>query len=109
MDEDLSPVIGANAAVDTADAAGYDAEKWGSLDVYGNPRVMNGNRLDVGAVEADWLPTYSKKIGKRFSVTAVDPAVELVDDGVKIPAGASLAATFGRAGRANGGGGVSGL
>ena len=102
VDEDLSPVIGANAAVDAVDAAGYDAEKWGSLDVYGNPRVMNGNRLDVGAVEADWRPTYSKKIGKRFSVTAVDPAVELVDDGVKIPAGASLAATVGRAGRANG-------
>ena len=102
VDANLSPVIGANAAVDAVDAAGYDAEKWGGLDVYGNPRVMNGNRLDVGAVEADWRPTYSKKIGKRFSVTAVDPAVELVDDGVKIPAGASLAATVGRAGRANG-------
>ena len=32
----------------------------------------------------------------------VDPEVALVEDGVKIPAGASLAATVGRAGRANG-------
>lgn len=102
VDANLSLVIGANAAVDAADGDAYGAEKWGGLDVYGNPRVMNGNRLDVGAVEADWRPTYSKKIGKRFSVTAVDPTVELVADGVKIPAGASLAATVGRADRANG-------
>ena len=102
VDANLALVIGANAAVDAADADGYDAAKWGDKDVYGNPRVMNGNRLDVGAVEADWRPAYTKKIGKRFVVTAVDPAVELVEDGVKIPAGASLAATVGRAGLANG-------
>ena len=102
VDANLAPVIGANDAVDAAGAAFYDAAKWGDLDVYGNPRVMNGNRLDVGAVEADWRPLYTKKIGKRFVVTAVDPAVELVDDGVAIPAGASLAATVGRAGRADG-------
>ena len=102
VDDSFAPVIGANAAVDAAGAAFYDAAKWGDKDVYGNPRVMNGNRLDVGAVEADWRPIYTKKIGKRFVVTAVDPAVELVDDGVAIPAGASLAATVGRAGRANG-------
>ncbi len=102
VDANLSPVIGANAAVDAADAGLYDAAKWGDKDVYGNPRVMNGGRLDVGAVEADWRPVYTEKIGKRFVVTAVDPAVELVDDGVKIPTGASLAATVGRAGRANG-------
>jgi len=63
---------------------------------------MNGGKMDVGAVEADWRPTYTKKIGKRLVVTTVDPAVELVDDGVRIPAGASLAATIGRAGRTNG-------
>ncbi len=102
VDENLAPVIGANAAVDAADAAAYDAEKWGDRDVYGNPRTMNGNRLDVGAVEGDWKAAYAKKIGKRIAVTAADSAVELVEDGVKIPAGASLAATIGRAGRANG-------
>lgn len=102
VDANLAPVIGENAAVDAVDAAGYDAEKWGTLDVYGNPRVMNGNKMDIGAVEADWRPAYSRKIGKRIAVMEVDPEVALVEDGVKIPAGASLAATVGRAGRANG-------
>ena len=102
VDDGLVPVVGANAAVDAADAAAYDAAKWGDKDVYGNPRMMNGNKMDVGAVEADWRSAYAKKLGKRLVVTAVDPAVELVEDGVKIPAGASLAATIGRAERANG-------
>lgn len=102
VDGSLAPVIGANAAVDAADGDAYDAEKWGGLDVYGNPRRVNGRRLDVGAVEADWKATYTKAIGRRFKVTAADPDVELVDGGVSIPAGASLAATVGRAGRANG-------
>ena len=100
--DDLTPVIGANAAVDAANADGYDAATWGEMDVHGNPRRVNGRRLDVGAVEADWKATYTKAIGRRFKVTAADPDVELVDGGVSIPAGASLAATVGRAGRANG-------
>ena len=100
--DDLMPIIGGNAAVDAANDDGYDAATWGELDVYGNPRRVNGRRLDVGAVEADWKATYTKAIGRRFKVTAADPDVELVDGGVSIPAGASLAATVGRAGRANG-------
>lgn len=100
--DDLTPIIGANAAVDAANADGYDAAMWDELDVHGNPRRVNGRRLDVGAVEADWKATYTKAIGRRFKVTAADPDVELVDGGVSIPVGASLAATVGRAGRANG-------
>ena len=99
--DDLTPVVGANAAVDAANDDGYDAATWGELDVYGNPRRVNGRRLDVGAVEADWKATYSKAIGRRFTVTAADPDVELVDGGVSIPAVASLAVTVGRADRAN--------
>lgn len=100
--DDLTPVVGANAAVDAANADGYDAATWGELDVYGNPRRVNGLRLDVGAVEADWKARYTEAIECRFQVTAADPAVELVADGVLIPAGASLAATVGRAGVSNG-------
>ena len=99
--DDLTPVIGANAAVDAANADGYDAATWGEMDVHGNPRRVNGRRLDVGAVEADWKAAYSAKLGRYVTVTAVDPEVELVADGVSLPAGASLAATFGFAGRAN--------
>lgn len=99
--DDLTPVIGANAAVDAANADGYDAATWGEMDVHGNPRRVNGRRLDVGAVEADWQAAYSAKLGRYVTVTAADPEVELVADGVSLPAGASLAATFGFAGRAN--------
>lgn len=99
--DDLTPVIGANAAVDAANADGYDAATWGEMDVHGNPRRVNGCRLDVGAAEADWKAAYSAKLGRYVTVTAADPEVELVADGVSLPAGASLAATFGFAGRAN--------
>lgn len=99
--DDLTPVIGANAAVDAANADCYDAATWGEMDVHGNPRRVNGRRLDVGAVEADWKAAYSAKLGRYVTVTAADPEVELVADGVSLPAGASLAATFGFAGRAN--------
>lgn len=101
VDDGLVPVVGANAAVDAADAASYEAEACGETDVYGNPRRVNGCRLDVGAAEADWKAAYSEKLGRYVTVTAADPEVELVADGVSLPAGASLAATFGLAGRAN--------
>ena len=102
VDEGLAPVIGANAAVDAADGDAYDAATWGDRDVYGSPRQVNGRRLDVGAVEADWTEAYSKKLGKHMVVTAADPSVELVEGGLSIPAGSSLVATVGRAGRAQG-------
>ena len=102
VDEGLAPVIGANAAVDAADGDAYDAATWGDRDVYGSPRQVNGRRLDVGAVEVDWTEAYSKKLGKHMVVTAADPSVELVEGGLLIPAGSSLAATVGRAGRAQG-------
>lgn len=101
VDDGLVPVVGANAAVDVAHAASYESEACGETDVYGNPRRVNGCRLDVGAAEADWKAAYSAKLGRYVTVTAADPEVELVADGVSLPAGASLAATFGFAGRAN--------
>ncbi len=100
MDADYSPTIGSNEAVDKADLDGYDIARWGIYDVYGNPRRMNGLNLDVGAVEANWTNAYSKVL-KKFTVTAADPEVELVDEGLKIPAGASLTATVGRTDGAN--------
>ena len=101
VDDGLVPVVGANAAVDAAHAASYESEACGETDVYGNPRRVNGCRLDVGAAEADWKAAYSAKLGRYVTVTAADPEVELVADGVSLPSGASLAATFGFAGRAN--------
>lgn len=100
IDTDYSPTIGSNDAVDKADLEAYDIARWGIYDVYGNPRRMNGLKLDVGAVEANWTNVYSNVI-KKFAVTAADPEVELVDEGLKIPAGASLTATVGRTDGAN--------
>lgn len=91
IDADYAPVIGGNAAVDVADKTVYDTVKCGTTDVYGHPRFVNGLKLDIGAVESDWLAAYSQKLGSSVTVTAADPAVELVETGVKIPAEASLA------------------
>ena len=100
VDSAYAPVIGSNIAVDAGDSSMYDASKLGELDVYGNPRAVNGSRLDVGAVEAVWLPHYSRTLGSLVTVTAASPAVELAASGVRIPAGASLEATVGRIGKA---------
>ncbi|MBR4652972.1 MAG: DUF1565 domain-containing protein [Kiritimatiellae bacterium] len=100
IDGSYAPAIGSNIAVDAGDASMYDASKLGALDVYGNPRAVNGARMDVGAVEAVWLPVYSQRLGAAVAVTAASPEVELTASGVSMPAGASLEATVGHAGRA---------
>lgn len=60
----------------------------GGTDANGGQRVYNG-RIDVGAVEADWRPVYSKILGRRVTVDAVVPQVVAADakDKVLIPSG----------------------
>jgi len=89
------PVVDANVAVDAADASRY---AWGDADCLGKKRFVNGEKLDIGAVEADWLDAYSKAIGHRVRVTSADGAVERIGGKVTIPPGATLAATVGRGG-----------
>ena len=99
VDENYTPAIGANRAVDAANAS-YATEELGTVDVHGNPRKVNGARLDVGAVEADWKGEYSRVLGSRVCVTEASPEV-LLDStapGVQIPAGAKLSLTYGRQG-----------
>lgn len=102
IDAEYRPSIGLNQAIDSAIAGNYFTEKSGEFDVYGNPRMVNGRRLDVGAVEADWKEAYSRSLGRKVSVTAASPDVLLDDtaDGVQIPAGATFNAVCGRAGSA---------
>ena len=100
VDEDYAPVIGSCIAVDAGDSSMYDSAAFGEKDFYGNPRAVTGSRLDVGAVEAVWLPHYSRRLGGSVSVTNASPEVVLTSAGVEIPAGASLAATVGRIGKA---------
>lgn len=97
VDGGYAPVIGKSIAVDAGDISLYDVEASGTSDVYGNPRAVNGARMDVGAVEAVWLATYATALGVPFSsVTAASPDVLLTDSGVSIPNGASLCATVGK-------------
>ncbi len=100
VDEGYAPVIGSSLAVDAGDSSMYDSAAFGEKDACGNPRFANGARLDIGAVEAVWLPHYSRTLGSLVTVTAASPAVELAASGVRIPAGASLEATVGRIGKA---------
>lgn len=90
-----APIVDANLGIDAAVAGNYDG---GDLDCHGRPRFVNGLRLDIGAVEADWLDAYSKAIGGRVTVTAADGRVERIAGKVTIPAEATLTATVGRAG-----------
>ena len=72
----------------------------GDEDVYGNPRAVNGRRLDIGAVEAPWLGEYTAALCSRFvAVTSASPEVELTASGVLVPGGASIAASVHGAGR----------
>lgn len=85
------PVIDACLAVDNGDkTTAYDAAALGEEDVNGNPRFVNGLKLDIGAVEADWREAYAKKLGRRTAVLAADPSVERVDGGVMIPPAATM-------------------
>ena len=96
----FTPVIGSNIAVDAGDASLYDAAALGDEDVYGNPRAVNGRRLDIGAVEAPWLGEYTAALCSRFvAVTSASPEVELTASGVLVPGGASIAASVHGAGR----------
>ena len=96
----FAPIPGSNIAVDAGDASLYDAAVFGDKDVFGNPRAVNGARMDIGAVEATWLGEYTAALGSRFvSVTAASPEVELTAAGVSIPDGASLRAAVYGAGK----------
>jgi hypothetical protein len=59
-------------------------------------------RLDAGAVEADWKAAYSQALGRRVNVIEASGDVlwEEETQGVILPAGATLEATFGREGSA---------
>jgi hypothetical protein len=100
IDELYRPIIGSSSAVDAADLSLYDNESLGGVDVYGNPRKVNGCLLDIGAVEADWKSVYSRTLGKSVNVIDASPEVLLDKNvsGLQIPAGATLSLICGREG-----------
>ena len=105
VDENLRPIAGKNVACDIADAEAGDGlnERLTGIYMFYRSRANNGNRLDAGALEADWRGRYAEDAGGlNFSVSGADNSVEeTVSRTVLIPDGARLAGEW-----ANGSGGV---
>lgn len=92
------PVVGANLAINQADETIGDIPP-GETDLTGFPRVTDGRR-DIGALEADWRPTYAAKLGnpKYVSVPAAGPQVVSETGGVVVKSGSLDVAVAGRDG-----------
>ncbi len=70
LDTNYRPIVGSNAGIDRGDPSLLHAEINDGLDLSGGPRITNG-AMDIGAMEADWKPTYSEYLlgGRRLTVT----------------------------------------
>ena len=94
VDENLRPIAGRNVACDIADAEVGDGLNEKLMNIYMSlrSRANNGNRLDAGALEADWRGRYAEDVGGyRFSVSAADNSVEESQNRtVLVPDGATL-------------------
>ena len=97
VDENLRPIAGRNVACDIADAEVVDGLDEKLMNIYMSlrSRANNGNRLDAGALEADWRGRYAEDVGGyRFSISAADNSVEesrnrtlLLPDGATLSGG----------------------
>ena len=93
LDAEGRPVIGQNAAIDSANADYYSIDEYGDKDLSGAMRIMNG-KLDAGALEADWRNVYADSISggcRAFSVvSASQNVVGAVGSSVKLHPGERL-------------------
>ena len=93
VDESYRPVFGEFVGIDAGDVA-LSSNLIGDSDILGTPRILNG-RLDIGAVEYDWRPSFADEIGKRFSLTYASPAVTTnVTGGLKLGDEATVQPVF---------------
>ena len=93
VDANLRPVAGRNVACDIADSQATSElnATLSELLLSYRSRANNGNRLDAGALEADWSGRYANDVGGlNFSVSVADNAVEespartvLIPDGAR--------------------------
>ncbi len=84
---DYKPASG-SLAIDAGsnEAARYDIAH--ETDILGTPRALNG-KIDIGAVEYDWRPTFSLALGKYFQVDYASPSVTTnAAGGLLVPDGA---------------------
>lgn len=86
VDAEGRPCFG-NAVIDKG-ADSYRDVYFPETDCGGVPRILNGGRFDIGALEYDWRVDYGKLLGGRVTVTDVTSNVVAADDGVVVPEGA---------------------
>jgi hypothetical protein len=97
VDAAYCPVFGSFVGIDAGDTLLAPASL-GERDILATPRVLNG-RIDIGAVEYDWRPTFSVEISRRLTVTYASPSVTMnATGGLLVPDGA-VAGTLEPAGR----------
>jgi hypothetical protein len=77
-DENGVPIVGKNIAIDAGDIR-YVDPLYSNTDLAGNPRAVNGSRMDIGCYEADWKERYAADLGARLSVSKASPAVYETD------------------------------
>ena len=77
-DENGVPIPGKNVAIDAGDIQYVDS-LYSATDLAGNPRAVNGLRMDIGCYEADWKNRYASDLGSRLSVSEASPAVYETD------------------------------
>ena len=86
--DDYRPLPGSPAIDMGVPGIGYEGDEWfPEFDIGGVPRVMNGGRFDVGAMEYDWRPRYAKDMGGGVCVTDVSSNVVEVAGKVVVPEG----------------------
>ena len=93
FNDDYSPVIGTNPAVDAGSAEHTAAELIGHPDASGGQRIYNG-AIDIGAVEADWRNIYAAALGKLVSVTSATENVTLSGGKVRLGTDDEIAGTW---------------
>ena len=93
VDSDYKP-LSDNIAIDAGDNSLATFDIASETDVYGTPRALNG-RIDIGAVEYDWRPTFSQLLGKGFSVEYASPSVTTNASGGLLVQSGAVAGKFG--------------
>ena len=96
VDTNGVPVPGANLALDHGVTNYLNLVLCDDTDCAGNPRRVNGERMDVGCYEADWKARYSADLNaRRAAVTAASPSVwETETRSVQLTDGSQLALDF---------------
>ncbi|MCQ2391065.1 MAG: hypothetical protein MJ240_06560 [Kiritimatiellae bacterium] len=75
-DAEGHPIVGCNLSIDQGNTNYVNWARCGAYDLDGNPRCVNGLKMDIGCFEADWRARYADDLGGRhLTVSEASPAV----------------------------------